>query len=369
MLSHHQAVLDPLLAKESGLEPGKLYSEENPAARWHERAELLLNRWESFCLEDKKAADNLSCMQGWRSSVADTRRLLAKPLPRACGPVQPPAQVAIQADPAAAQCLRFRQGEADPISWVEDGDPPVVKVVRRYQNTCDRPVRCDLQFLTGTKPKKKEDPEKWRPYKSRTLRFELVPGKTRRLSTTVEWEADAQRFPSIRYPNPPREDVDLLACEFSGAPVPPAPRDNRPFCKALQSLVSSADQRFQDLRGAEGRNSESTRSWNLKNRVPGTKACRVVTSDENDWIFCDVDKFDAEEALQRAYQETSTAIKECFPGVVVTEKAKSSEVVRERRSFLMEDKLPVRFEVEQAVYPNVPSYRLSLTLWMKARRE
>jgi hypothetical protein len=374
-LSHHQAVLDPLLAKESGLEPGKLYSEENPAARWHERAELLLNRWESLCLEDKKA-NSASCTQGWRASVADTRRLLALPLPRACGPAQPPAQVAIQADPAAAQCLRFRWRVEDPILWVKDGDPPVVKVLRRYQNICDRPVRCDLQFLTGTKPKKEGDPEKWRPYKSRTLRFELVPGKTRRLSTTVEWEADAQRFSVLRFPAPPREDMELLACEFSGAPVPPAPRDDGPACEVLQALVTSAGQRFQDLRGAEDGNSESMRSWKLNKPVPGTKTCRVVTSERWDYISCDYEKFEAEDALQRAYQETSTAIKACFPGVVVTEMRTNGfeeligfEIIRGRKSSLEEDKLPVRFEVEQAVYLDVPSYHLSLTIWMKARGE
>lgn len=81
-LAHYQLVLDPLLGQLAG-GAGRTYSEQFPATDWHKRAVAIVNRWEEYCRSG--AQNRATCREGWKTDLADTRRILDLSLPGPCG--------------------------------------------------------------------------------------------------------------------------------------------------------------------------------------------------------------------------------------------------------------------------------------------
>ncbi|RKH72474.1 hypothetical protein D7X96_05175 [Corallococcus interemptor] len=372
LFAHHQLRLEPLLAKEAHYAPGKSYSDENPAARWQERAEVLMNRWMGLCWDmdlAQQTSDN-NCRKGWRAALIHTSQLMAHPLPGPCGSTKSLPRPLIQADPTAARCLRLREEDTDQRVYIRDGDPPVMSQTQRYKNICDRPVRCNLQVAMGTVSKLESEPEQWEPYRSRMFPFELGPGQIHRFAATLEWTADEKRMPSVRYPYPPGQDMDLLACEFTGPPQAPAPSTKAPSCQEVNDLISSAHQRFENLRGRPQESTTSgVRLWEMREGFPDAEHCRVGASETRTWVHCSSDDFTSEDELQEEHRRFVARLLECLPTA-------SAKVARPRReagnphvlnTFVEDESLPLWFRVTRVTDTTEPPlHRLSVRIGLSS---
>ncbi|MCY1023434.1 hypothetical protein [Pyxidicoccus sp. MSG2] len=368
LLSHHQALMDPLLAREKGLPEGRLYSEEFIASQWHLRAEVLTNRWETHCFEGK-SADDLTC-KWWRELVDHVRGYLLKPLPGSCGTQPRRERAAIVPDPAALACLRLVDGRTD-VSWVRDGNPPIVKVVTGYENTCNRPVRCEAQVQTGTKPVKGKEAGQlpWLMVNAVAREFDVPPGQLHRMNATVTWTRTEDRFPSVRYAIPGSPDRELATCEFTGLE---AKEDdlawNDAWCKALGRMEDAAAQHFSPL--AEGTPHVTKRGLKVfKTRLllPGASECDINQDEDSAWVSCNYDYFQSEAAVTREYGRAVTAAKACLVGATAEEEVDDEDDRRRRATSLTRKGLPMEVKLERDSVEGDDGYHtLEVDVWLRA---
>lgn len=366
-LSHHQALMDPLLAREQGLPEGRLFSDDFVASQWHLRADILTNRWETHCFEGK-SADDLTC-KWWRELVDHVRGYLLKPLPGICGSQPRQVRAAVVSDPEAAACLRSRDDLRE-VAWVRDGDPPIVKVTAGYQNTCRRPVRCEVRVETGTKPVKKEGVPPWLPVSAVMQQFELAPGRFHRVDTTVRWTRTADRFPSVRYPHPGSRDMDLATCEFTGPPVEESADASwsEAWCKPLQDLADAAGKRFTPL--TEGEPDVIQRSnlkvFKTRLRLPGAEECDITQGKDSAWVSCNYGDFQSETAVTREYERAIAAAKACLEGASAEEEADDDATHHRRTTSLTKKGTPLEVKVERSSADgDVRYHSLSVDVWRR----
>lgn len=114
----------------------------------------------------------------------------------------------------AKECLEETDGDID---WNKNGNPPVVRLMFEYENTCSKAISCQVRVDSGHSPKgsKNGDYSKWELIDSLTFKFTLSAGESRKLLGTLSWFKRADTMPVLRWPKIIlKRDLDKMDCSF-----------------------------------------------------------------------------------------------------------------------------------------------------------
>jgi len=233
---HYITLKMPQLEKDT---PG--FKELFPSLNFRERSRAMIDYWEKTCRGGLTAA---MCHQAWPELVAEARKITDAPLPRECvleggnrSGADDASTVAATPDPAsnsasarepdkkaaqdqvgdnadAKRCIKDVDSDLD---WNIKGDPPVVRVMFEFENTCERPVKCKLVVESGHRPSAagKGDYSEWKLTDLLTFNFTL-PGKDKkRLLGTLSWDRPAGTTPGLQWPRPSlSRNPQMLDCSY-----------------------------------------------------------------------------------------------------------------------------------------------------------
>ena len=311
--AHYQAALDPMLGQAEPAGHGT-FSEQFPASRWRDRATAIINRWDTYCRNGAKNA--ATCMPGWKTVLADARRIAGLALPGACGTV--PAISPASTDPAAALCLEWiADPEDEDIQWVTDGDPPVVRLRLRYQNLCARALSCSAKLESGTVLRANKEDATWKPYTSTDIAFEVPAHQVHELHATLNWTASAERMPRLRLPEPPK-NAGPLTCRYVGPSVEPVPSKDS-MCSKLRSLVEKVSDVSSLPTPCD--TDKSKKHWTMDNVLdPSSYHCAAFSSG---WVSCSL-KISQGAVFERAVQDLGQRVASCFPDAAPREQSEDS---------------------------------------------
>lgn len=219
---HYITLKMPQLEKDT---PG--FKELFPSLNFRERSRAMIDYWEKTCRGGLTAA---MCYQAWPELVADARKITDAPLPKECvldgsnrsgaedasatatvAPTRDPTSNSASAPEPAKKAAQDQAGnnvdakrcvkDVDSnIDWNTKGDPPVVRVMFEFENTCERPVKCKLLVESGHRPSAagKGDYSEWKLTDLLTFNFTL-PGKDKkRLLGTLSWDRLTGTTPELR---------------------------------------------------------------------------------------------------------------------------------------------------------------------------
>jgi len=115
------------------------------------------------------------------------------------------------------RCLEESDSDVD---WNTSGDPPVVRLMFEYENSCERPLRCKVIVQSGTVPTgaARRDYSGWKVVDTLSFKFSVAPRETRRLLTTLYWSRPEGTTPRLRSPSAElSRNLELMECVFTDA--------------------------------------------------------------------------------------------------------------------------------------------------------
>src|ERR1051326_1107230 len=199
------------------------FKELFPSMNFREPSRAMVDYWEKTC---RGGATGGMCLQYCSDAVEKARNIIEIPLPKECllngsneggtatiaptpnpasnsGPQREPVEPAQDqsSDDAAKRCVKDVDSDVD---WNRNGDPPVVRIMFEYENTCERAVKCKVVVESGHRPSTaaKEDYSEWKLADILTFNFTLPNKDKKRLLSTLAWDKRADTTPGLRWPSP-----------------------------------------------------------------------------------------------------------------------------------------------------------------------
>ncbi|HEX7773348.1 MAG TPA: hypothetical protein VF435_13055 [Pyrinomonadaceae bacterium] len=217
------------------------FKELFPSLNFRERSRAMVDYWEKTC---RGGFTGGMCLQYWSDLVGEARKIIDIPLPQACvldgsnrdrsgsatnaptpdpvsnyvtvrAPVEKPAQDQSSDNAEAKRCVKDVDTEVD---WNKNGDPPVVRTMFEYENTCERSVKCKVVVESGHRPSTaaKEDYSEWKLTDILTFNFTLPHKDKKRLLGTLGWDRRANTTPGLRWPSPTLgRHTHMLDCSYA----------------------------------------------------------------------------------------------------------------------------------------------------------
>jgi hypothetical protein len=129
-------------------------------------------------------------------------------------------QAAVDKTTDPRQCLDETDSDVD---WNESGDPPIVRIMLEYKNTCKRPVSCKVIVESGRRPSSasKNDYSEWEMRDTLNFKFTISGMETRKFLGTLWWFKTTATTPGVRRPNLIlKRNLEFMECSFADTKPP-----------------------------------------------------------------------------------------------------------------------------------------------------